>query len=102
MEAGWITKTPIDNQSVERLGDLLQVTIDEHARMYDLGQPSIPAVREMGYFSHLMDPDQFVETGFKLINNEDGVKRTLNSSPLQNLVIETRNDRDVFVYRRFT
>ena len=115
VEAGWITESPINHKSVEELADYLQITIhrwrnDSFSRMYNLRHPNMPAVKEMGDMERLMDPDQFVETGFKLIafskkggeNGKNYDRRSLNSSPLQNLVIETRDDRDVFVYRRFT
>ena len=46
----------------------------------------------------LLNAEKFIETGFKLTNG----KRSLQASPLNNLVIETQGDRDIYVYRKFT
>ena len=95
VEAGWITESPINYQSVEELADYLQITIysnqyESMSRMYNLRHQNMPAVKEMDDLEELMDPDQFVETGFKLIALSDKNtslgksfnKRIMNSSPL--------------------
>ena len=61
----------------------------------------------MNDVDELVDPEQFVETGFKLVTcsatMEQGYrKRCVSVSPLSNLIIESRDEMDYFVYRRFS
>ena len=61
----------------------------------------------MNDIEELVDPEQFVETGYKLVccsaTKEYGYrKRSLTVSPCSNLIIESRDDEDYFVYRRYS
>lgn len=89
------------------LGDHLQVTIGKDARIYNL-IPEMPvAVSEMNDMDELFDPCSFIETGFKLVSCSETadygyLKKCLTVSPLQNLLIETRDGSDFSIYRRFS
>lgn len=75
--------------------------------MFNLRPDKPVAVNEMNDMDELLEPEYFMETGFKLTKcSKEAVngiyKRSLYTSPLQNLVIEARNGRENFIYRRFS
>ena len=70
--------TRVTSKSFSDLADRIQITCGDLCYMYDLSYKSPTVVNEVSSTDLLLDPNHFVETGFKLFHlQEDGVKRSL-------------------------
>ena len=102
----------MNKTGIRHLANHLQVTIEEKSRIYNLEPEKPVVVNEIDEMHELFDPERFVETGFKLVvlkmfetvtsSHLGFMCKSLSTSPLNNLVIETRDNQHFRIYRRYT
>ena len=95
----------MNKAGIRHLANHLQVTIEEKSRIYNLEPEKPVVVNEIDEMHELFDPERFVETGFKLVvlkMFETVTCKSLSTSLLNNLVIETRDNQHFRIYRRYT
>ena len=63
-EAGWSTQ--VDAKTIKKLGNHLQLTIENTAGIYDLNPAKPVLLEKMDNMNELWDANNFIETGFKL------------------------------------
>lgn len=70
--------TRVNSKSFSDLADRIQITCGDLCYLYDLSYKSPTVVNEVSSTDMLLDPNHYVETGFKLFHlHDEGVKRSL-------------------------
>ena len=94
--------TRVNWQSFSNLADRIQVTSGDLCYLFDLSYKTPTVVSEVASTQLLLDPNNYVEAGFKLVHQTDtGSKRSVEQTQVGGIVLEKINDQVCGVFRSY-